>query len=136
MRTVICNKLASQDPLINPFVPNAPFLYPLKTSGNQKVFWYSEGVEKVCMGTNGLSQFHMSFFMPWFFKWKSNQNLSNLFEMSITTNTSARIQNAFFLYVITLYVIVSYHYFLDWLWQLRNCTAYKRYVIFHLAFVV
>ena len=24
--------------LINPFVPNAPFLYPLKTSENRKVF--------------------------------------------------------------------------------------------------
>ena len=34
--------------LINPFVPNAPFLYPLKTS--LKVFWRFQGVEKVCIG--------------------------------------------------------------------------------------
>ena len=25
---------------INPFLPNAPFLYPQKTSENRKVFWY------------------------------------------------------------------------------------------------
>ena len=30
----------------NPFIPNAPFLYPLKTSENDKVFWYLQGVEK------------------------------------------------------------------------------------------
>ena len=33
--------------LINPFVPNALFLYPLKTSENLTVFW---GVEKGCIG--------------------------------------------------------------------------------------
>ena len=35
---------------INPFVPNAPFLYPLKTSENRKVFWCFQGVEKGCIG--------------------------------------------------------------------------------------
>ena len=33
--------------LFNPFVPNAPILYPLKTSENRKVF---QGVEKGCIG--------------------------------------------------------------------------------------
>ena len=33
----------------NPFVPNAPFLYPLKTSGNRKVFWCFQGIEKGCI---------------------------------------------------------------------------------------
>ena len=32
--------------IINPFVPNAPFLYPLKTSENLKVFWRFQEVEK------------------------------------------------------------------------------------------
>ena len=36
--------------LINPFVPNALFLYPLKTSENRKVFWCFWGVEKGCIG--------------------------------------------------------------------------------------
>ena len=36
--------------IINPFVPNAPFLYPLKTSENCKVFWCFQGVEKGCIG--------------------------------------------------------------------------------------
>ena len=34
----------------NPFVPNAPFLYPLKTSENLMVFLYFQGVEKWCIG--------------------------------------------------------------------------------------
>ena len=34
----------------NPFVPNAPFLYPLKISWNRKVFWCFQGVEKGCIG--------------------------------------------------------------------------------------
>ena len=34
----------------NPFVPNAPFLYPLKTSENRKVFWCFQRVEKGCTG--------------------------------------------------------------------------------------
>ena len=34
--------------LINLFVPNAPFLYLLKTSENHKVSWCSQGVEKGC----------------------------------------------------------------------------------------
>ena len=35
----------------NPFVPNAPFLYPLKTSEHGKVFWCFQGVEKGYIGT-------------------------------------------------------------------------------------
>ena len=34
----------------NPFVPSAPFLYPLKSLGNVKVFWCFQGVEKGCIG--------------------------------------------------------------------------------------
>ena len=36
---------------INPFVPNAPFLYPLKTSENLTVFWCFQGVGKRCIGS-------------------------------------------------------------------------------------
>ena len=35
---------------INPLVPNAPFLYPLKTSENLTVFGFFQGVEKGCIG--------------------------------------------------------------------------------------
>ena len=34
----------------NAFVPNAPFLYPLKISENLTVFWYFQGVGKGCIG--------------------------------------------------------------------------------------
>ena len=36
--------------LFNPFVPNAPLFYPLKTSENHKVFWCFQVVEKGCIG--------------------------------------------------------------------------------------
>ena len=35
---------------VNPFVPNAPFLYPLNTSENRKVFSCFQGVEKGYIG--------------------------------------------------------------------------------------
>ena len=35
---------------INPFVPNIPFLYPLKISENHKVFWCFQGIQKGCIG--------------------------------------------------------------------------------------
>ena len=34
---------------INPFVPNAPFLYLLEISENRKDFWCFQGVEKGCI---------------------------------------------------------------------------------------
>ena len=40
---------------LNPFVPNAPFLYPLQTSENRKVFRCFQGVEKGALGTNGFN---------------------------------------------------------------------------------
>ena len=39
---------------INPFVPNAPFLYPLKTSENLTVSDVFRGSRKGASGTNGL----------------------------------------------------------------------------------
>ena len=44
------DKLLQNIRYINPCVLNAPFLYPLKTSENLKVFWYFPGVEKGCIG--------------------------------------------------------------------------------------
>ena len=38
----------------NPFFPNAPFLYPLKTE-NRKVFWSFQGVEKSCIGNEWIN---------------------------------------------------------------------------------
>ena len=35
---------------VNPFVPNAPFLYPLKISENREVFRCFQGEEKGCIG--------------------------------------------------------------------------------------
>ena len=36
----------------NPYAPNAPFLYPLKTSENLKIFCCFQGVEKRCIRNN------------------------------------------------------------------------------------
>ena len=35
---------------LNPFVPNTPFLYPLKTSENRNIFWCFLGIGKGCIG--------------------------------------------------------------------------------------
>ena len=43
--------------IFNRFIPNAPFLYPLKTSENRKLFWCFQGVEKGTLQTNGLMGF-------------------------------------------------------------------------------
>ena len=42
--------LNSVQEFINPFFPNAPFLYPLKTSEKIMVYWCFQGVEKGCIG--------------------------------------------------------------------------------------
>ena len=41
--------MKSVNSFFNPFVPNAPFLYPLKTSKNRNVFCFQE-IEKWCIG--------------------------------------------------------------------------------------
>ena len=43
---------------LNLFVPNAPFLFPLKTSENLTVFWYFQGVEKGCIGNKWINIRH------------------------------------------------------------------------------
>ena len=43
---------------INPFVPNAPFLYLLKTSEKCKVFWCFQGLEKGCIGDEWVNNNH------------------------------------------------------------------------------
>ena len=48
--TFFFNYLKSRYYYINPFVPNALFLYPLKTSENCKIFWYFQGVQKGYIG--------------------------------------------------------------------------------------
>ena len=52
--------------LFNLFVPNAPFLYPLKTSENRTVCWCFQGVKKGCIGDEWVnsSLFH---FLQWSF---------------------------------------------------------------------
>ena len=41
----------------NTLVPNAPFLYPLKTE-NRTVFWCFQEVEKACIGNEWVNPFH------------------------------------------------------------------------------
>ena len=41
----------------NLFVPNAPLIYPLKTSENRKVFWCFQGVEQGWIGNRWVNLF-------------------------------------------------------------------------------
>ena len=42
---------------LNPFVPNAPFLYPLKTSENLTVFLCFQELQKECIGDKCVNPF-------------------------------------------------------------------------------
>ena len=45
---------------INPFVPNASFIYSLKTSQTRKVFWYFHWLKKGCIGSECVDiEFHV-----------------------------------------------------------------------------
>ena len=53
---------------VNPFVPNAPFLYLLRTSENVTVFWCFQGVEKGCIGIEWIKK-------KWFCQcWRKKKN--------------------------------------------------------------
>ena len=69
---------------INPFVSNAPFLYPLKTSENLTVFWCFQGVEKGCIGNEWV-------------------NFLLTFEAEVTQNKSLNLK---FILLIVIYVVV------------------------------
>ena len=59
LRNIICREISSKDlTRLNSFVPNAPFLYPLKTSEKWKVFYCFQGVEKWCIGKKWVN-FHV-----------------------------------------------------------------------------
>ena len=45
---------------LSSFVPNAPFLYLLKTSEKLTVFWCFQGVEKGCIGNEWVKVFMKS----------------------------------------------------------------------------
>ena len=45
-----------KDIIINPFVSNEPFLYPLKTSENREDFWCFQGLEKGCIGNDWVKE--------------------------------------------------------------------------------
>ena len=56
-RCFFVKKLDKGELNINPFVPNALFLYPLKISENCKVFWCFQGVEIGCIGNKWVKHF-------------------------------------------------------------------------------
>ena len=61
LRQSLRKKLSLSKNLIKPFVPSAPFLYPLKTSETHKVFWCFPGLEKGCIGNEWVKKFHSLF---------------------------------------------------------------------------
>ena len=71
-------------PLFNPFIPNAPFLYPLKTSKNREVFWCFQGVEKGYIGNEWVNFHHYPFHYVHFRKlYQKKINLNFYFHTSL-----------------------------------------------------
>ena len=48
---------------VNPFIPNAPFRYPLKTSKNRQVLCWFQELEKRCIGNKWVNIFDYIFFL-------------------------------------------------------------------------
>ena len=48
--------------LINPFVPNATFLYPLKTSENRKVSYCFQRIAKGCIESKYVNKGQIAFY--------------------------------------------------------------------------
>ena len=61
---VCMEQLTSKVRFCNPFVTNAPFFYPLKTSENLIVFLMFSGGRKGALGTNGLIE-HLKILRHW-----------------------------------------------------------------------
>ena len=57
MRLVLWRRKTLRNELLNPFVPNLPFLYHPKTSETHKIFWCFQGVEKVCIRNEWINVF-------------------------------------------------------------------------------
>ena len=102
VRSLANNTLSLPSLLFNPFVPNAPILYPLKNSENLTVFWCFQGVEKGCIWNEWLKEIaywrlpHLS--IHWLImrvgfeikgsKPKSSVNSLNLFKVLIVSSAS------------------------------------------------
>ena len=56
---------------LNPFAPNGPLLYSLKTSENLRVFWCFQGVEKGCIRSEWIK---LWLFTNGFMRWNCNYN--------------------------------------------------------------
>ena len=59
MRYVSTHITYSSFLIINPFVPNAPFLYPRKHQKALTIFWCFQGVEKGCIGNEWVKFRHV-----------------------------------------------------------------------------
>ena len=68
----------------NAFVPNAPFLYPLKISENLTVFWCFQGVEKEWIGNEWVKLFSHT----WIYVYHVFQSFPKSFIKGKSTNSS------------------------------------------------
>ena len=84
---------------LNPFVPNAPFIYPLKTE-SRKVFWCFLGLEKGCIGNEWVNREYASLDYLWRLP-KLNRS-HNLYERGFTFGNTAAIfsQLLFYLWLV------------------------------------
>ena len=79
--------------IINPFVPNASFLYPPKTSENCNV---EKGYRKGALGTNGLRESTRKKYNPYLQKWHICCQESNINPVTPNiTNVSDSLSNLY-----------------------------------------
>ena len=90
--------------VFNPFFANAPFLYPLKTSENCKIFWCLQGVEKGWIGNEWAN--------IWSEIWRWSLDFS-----SLKIHTEAQ----------TTRLKTSQDFFVSWPWHLTRIVRWSRW---------
>ena len=96
----------------NPFIPNAPFLYPFKTWENHKVFWWFQGVVKGGIGNE------------WVITWYHKNEITSLHCHGITEKEYFMkwqvLDRNFDIYcrkiIEQTYVLGNFHYFDVFIW--------------------
>ena len=97
---------------INPFVPNAPFLYPLKTSENLTVFWCFQGIEKGRIGKEWVKTIWQEYFLSS----SINRSFSWLFRAASIFFLSQFVVFFQYFFFCLFFVWTSFHFI--WRWML------------------
>ena len=82
--------------LFNSFLPNAPFIYPLKTSENLTVFWCFQEVEYGCIGNEWVKNLYNQHLVFCEFQFKTSDLVTKLLIIEIAMWNCIRVLLRFY----------------------------------------